>query len=218
MTGFDAARLLAALIEAVNGRRALFHLGWSGVDPKALPDNVLAIGDTPHDWLFPRTAAVIHHGGSGTSHSAARAGVPSIVMPLAGDQFFWAERLRLAGVAPAALDGQRPKAEAFARALDFVAGAQIRDRGKLLGETMRAEDGVTAALAAPQRIVANSRSKTASACRQPNSLNLRRPQRRGDWPFLSRRPIPSPSRTGDPEDGPSPRRGEMELLTSAQLA
>ncbi len=110
MTGFDNARLLDALIEAMTGRRALFHPGWSGIDPKALPDNFLAIGDTPHDWLFPRTAAVIHHGGSGTSHSAARAGVPSIVTPFAGDQFFWAERLRLAGVAPAAVDGRRPKA------------------------------------------------------------------------------------------------------------
>ena len=74
MTGFDSARLLDALIEAIAGRRALFHPGWSGVDPKALPDNFLVIGDTPHDWLFPRTAAVIHHGGSGTSHSAARSG------------------------------------------------------------------------------------------------------------------------------------------------
>ena len=102
MTGFDNSRLLDALIQAMDGRRALFHPGWSGIDPKPLPDNFFAIGDTPHDWLFPRVAAVIHHGGSGTSHSAARAGVPSIVSPFAGDQFFWAERLRLAGVAPAA--------------------------------------------------------------------------------------------------------------------
>ena len=76
-------------------------------------------------------------------------------MPFAGDQFFWAERLRLAGVAPATMDGQRPKAEAFARALDFAAGAQIRDCARLLGETMRAEDGVAAALTALQRIVAD---------------------------------------------------------------
>ena len=142
MTGFDNARLLDALIEAMAGRRALFHPGWSGIDPKALPDNFLVIGDTPHDWLFPRTAAVIHHGGSGTSHSAARAGVPSIVTPFAGDQFFWAERLRLAGVAPAAVDGRRPKAEAFASALDFAAAAGVRNRAQALGETMRAENGV----------------------------------------------------------------------------
>jgi sterol 3beta-glucosyltransferase len=156
MTGFDKARLLDALIEAMTGRRALFHTGWSGIDPKALPDNFLAIDDTPHDWLFPRTAAVIHHGGSGTSHSAACAGVPSIVTPFAGDQFFWAERLRLAGVAPVALAGRRPKAEAFARALDFAAAARVRNRARALGEAMRAENGVVDAVAALERIVVRS--------------------------------------------------------------
>ncbi len=154
MTGFDTRRLMDALIAALAGRRALFHAGWSGADPKALSGNVFAIGDTPHDWLFPRTAAVIHHGGSGTSHSATRAGAPSIVTPFAGDQFFWAERLRLAGVAPAAVDGRRPKGEAFARALDFAASAQARARARTLGERMRAEDGVTNAVAAIERIVA----------------------------------------------------------------
>ena len=115
---------------------------------------MFAIDDTPHDWLFPRAAAVIHHAGSGTSHSAARAGVPSVVTPFAGDQFFWAERLRLAGVAPAAVDGRRPKAEAFARALDFAASAPVLGRARTLGERMRAEDGVANAVAAIERIVA----------------------------------------------------------------
>jgi UDP:flavonoid glycosyltransferase YjiC (YdhE family) len=154
MTGFDNARLLHALIKAMTGRRVLFFLGWSGIDPKALPDNFLAIGDTPHDWLFPRTAAVTHHGGSGTSHSAARAGVPSIVTPFAGDQFFWAERLRLAGVVPAAVDGRRPEAEAFASALDFAA-ARVRNRARALGETMRAENGVIDAVATLERIASS---------------------------------------------------------------
>ncbi len=122
--------------------------------PKALPDNVFAIGETPHDWLFPRTAAVIHHGGSGTSHAPARAGAPSIVTPFAGDQFFWAERLRLAGVAPAAVDSRRPTAEAFARALDFAASTQARARAKALGEAMRAEDGVANGVADLERILA----------------------------------------------------------------
>ncbi|MFN7996839.1 MAG: glycosyltransferase [Bryobacteraceae bacterium] len=155
MTGFDNARLLDALIGAMAGRRALFHTGWSGIDPQMLPDNFLAIGDTPHDWLFPRTAAVIHHGGSGTSHSAVRAGVPSIVTPFAGDQFFWAECLRLAGVAPPPVDGRRPKAQAFASALDFAGTARVRNRARALGETMRAENGVVNAVAALERIVAS---------------------------------------------------------------
>jgi UDP:flavonoid glycosyltransferase YjiC (YdhE family) len=75
------------------------------------------------------------------------------VIPFAGDQFFWAERLRLAGVAPAAVDGRRPKVEAFARALDFAASAQVRDRAQALGETMRAENGVVDAVAVLERVV-----------------------------------------------------------------
>jgi UDP:flavonoid glycosyltransferase YjiC (YdhE family) len=153
MTGFDNARLLDTMIEAMNGRRALFYPGWSGIDPKALPDNFLVIGDTPHDWLFPRTAGVIHHGGSGTSHSAARAGVPSILIPFAGDQFFWAERLRVAGVAPATVDGRRPKAEALASALDFAATDRAKNRARAMGETMRSENGVADAVATLERIV-----------------------------------------------------------------
>ena len=155
MRGFDNGRLVSALIEALAGRRALFHPGWSGIDPTALPDNFLVIGDTPHDWLFPRTAAVIHHGGSGTSHSAARAGVPSIVTPFAGDQFFWAERLRLAGVSPPPVDGRRPTTAAFADALGYAAEAKVRSRAAALGEKMRGENGVADAVAALERIVAS---------------------------------------------------------------
>lgn len=154
MTGFDNARLLDALVQATAGRRVLFYAGWSGIDPKALPGNFLVIGDTPHNWLFPRTAAVIHHGGSGTSHSAARAGVPSIVTPFAGDQFFWAECLCAAGVAPGAVNGRRPTAAAFARALDFAGGARVRTRAQALGEKMRGENGVAEAVAALERVVA----------------------------------------------------------------
>lgn len=153
MTGFNGAWLLDALIEAMAGRRALFYPGWSGIDASVLPDNFFVIGDTPHDWLLPRTAVVIHHGGSGTSHSAARSGVPSIVTPFAGDQFFWADRLRVAGVAPPAVDGRRPKASAFASALEFAADARVRNRAKALSEKMRAENGVADAVTTLERIV-----------------------------------------------------------------
>jgi UDP:flavonoid glycosyltransferase YjiC (YdhE family) len=154
MTGFDNTRLLDALVQALNGRRALFHPGWSGISPDALPDNFFVIGDTPHDWLLRRTAAVVHHGGSGTSHSATRAGVPSIVSPFAGDQFFWAERLRLAGVARAPVDSRRPKATEFAKALEFAASSQVRNHARSLGEKMIAENGVANAVATLEHIVA----------------------------------------------------------------
>jgi sterol 3beta-glucosyltransferase len=160
MAGFDPSRMFDALVKALAGRRALISPGWSGVDATRLPDNFFVIGDTPHDWLFPRVAAVIHHGGSGTSHSAARAGVPSIVVPFAGDQFFWAERLRLVGVAPAPVDGRRPTGVAFARALKLVAAPSIMARAEALGTAMRAERGVADATDFLEHILAVRRSRS----------------------------------------------------------
>lgn len=153
MTGFDAHRLRAAVVDGVAGRRALLYAGWGGIDTQGLPSNFHVLGDTPHDWLFPRTALVVHHGGSGTSHSAARAGVPSVVVPFAGDQAFWAHRLAEAGVAPPAVAGARLRAEDLARGIAFAGDPQVRARARALGERMRAEDGLGQAVSAIGRIV-----------------------------------------------------------------
>lgn len=99
MTGIDMPAMLDTVVEALDGRRAVFWPGWNGADTTQLPPNILCIDAMPHDWLFPRMAAIVHHGGSGTTHSAARAGKPSIVMPFAGDQPFWADRLCRLGIA-----------------------------------------------------------------------------------------------------------------------
>src|SRR5207342_591527 len=88
MVGFDRRRVMQCVLDAVGDRRVLFHPGWAGRDAE-LPGNFFIVDDVPHDWLFPRVSAVVHHGGSGTSHSAARAGVPSVVLAFAGDQVFW---------------------------------------------------------------------------------------------------------------------------------
>ena len=76
------------------------------------------------------------------------------MIPFAGDQFFWAERLRMAGVAPAAVNGRRPKVEAFVNALDFATADRLRNHARVLRENMRAEHGVVDAVAALERIVA----------------------------------------------------------------
>lgn len=151
MGGFDAERLRDALVRGLAGRRALFYPGWSRVDVSGLPDTVHVLGDTPHDWLFPLTACVVHHGGSGTTHSAARAGVPSVVVPFAGDQPFWAHRLALAGVAPPAVAGARFGAEDLARGLAFAERVDVRERAARLGAALRSEDGLARAVAAIER-------------------------------------------------------------------
>lgn len=147
ITGIDMPRILDTVVRALAGRRALFWPGWNGLGNATLPPNVLRIDATPHDWLFPRTAAVIHHGGSGTTHSALRAGRPSIVMPFTGDQPFWARRLQLLGVAPPALSTSRLDPGALSAALAHVARAPVVARAAELGRQVAREDGLATAVA-----------------------------------------------------------------------
>ncbi|VBB16134.1 glycosyltransferase [Burkholderia stabilis] len=151
MAGFDRAAMADALVHALAGRRALFYPGWSGIDGSRLPANVCVIGDTPHDWLFPRTSMAIHHGGSGTTHSAARAGIASVVVPFAGDQFFWADRLRKLGVTDAPVAGRRVDAAALARAIAFAERGDTKARAAALGARIAQEDGLTLAVSAIER-------------------------------------------------------------------
>lgn len=147
MTGFDAS-VLPALLRALAPRRVLLFAGWAGLPQAALADNVFVLDPTPHEWLFPRCALVIHHGGSGTTHSACHAGVPSLVMPLAADQFFWAQRLQRLGVAPAPLRARRLDAATLAAAVAFAEAPQTQARAAALGAAMADEDGVADAVAA----------------------------------------------------------------------
>lgn len=153
MTGIDMPKMLEALLAALGGRRAVFWPGWNGLGGAQLPENVLSIDATPHDWLFPQMAAIVHHGGSGTTHSAVRSGKPSIVMPFTGDQPFWAERLFRLGVAPPALSTTRPDAKALAAAFDFVEKEPVIARAAELGRRLAQEDGLAAAVAAIDAIV-----------------------------------------------------------------
>ncbi|HIC7207848.1 glycosyltransferase [Burkholderia stabilis] len=151
MAGFDRTAMADALVHALAGRRALFYPGWSGIDGSRLPANVCVIGDTPHDWLFPRTSMAIHHGGSGTTHSAARAGIASVVVPFAGDQFFWADRLRKLGVTDVPVAGRRVDAAALARAIAFAERGDTKARAAALGARIAQEDGLTLAVSAIER-------------------------------------------------------------------
>ncbi|GAB2519435.1 glycosyltransferase [Nocardia heshunensis] len=94
----DAARAL--------GRRALILRGWSGLDVTDNATDCLVIGDVNHQALFPRVAAVVHHGGAGTTTAVARAGVPHVVVPQRFDQFYWADRVTTLGIGFAHAPGE----------------------------------------------------------------------------------------------------------------
>ena len=92
--------MVREVLAALRGQRALFYAGWGALGAAALPPNVHALTEVPHSSLFLRVALDIHHGGAGTTHATVRAGIPSVIVPFAGDQFFWADRLRDVGCAP----------------------------------------------------------------------------------------------------------------------
>src|SRR5262245_44404582 len=113
--GASTARILEAVRRA--GVRALIHRGWAGLSSEQVPQGVLFIGPEPHGKLFPRCAAVVHHGGAGTTHAAARAGVPQLLMPHLLDQFYWAHRVAVTGIGPRAVARYARDPEPLARAI-----------------------------------------------------------------------------------------------------
>ena len=73
------------------GVRALVNKGWGGFgrDNANTPENIFMLGNTPHDWLFPRVKAVVHHGGAGTTAIGLKCAKPTMIVPFFGDQPFW---------------------------------------------------------------------------------------------------------------------------------
>lgn len=148
MASEDPEALTALVLGAVRrvGVRAVLLAGWGGLE--ALPhDDVIGAAALPHDWLFPRVAAVVHHGGAGTTGAALRAGVPAVVVPFTMDQPFWGARVASLGAGPAPIPRRRLTSERLYGALRrAVADEAMRARAADLGARIRAEDGVAAAV------------------------------------------------------------------------
>jgi UDP:flavonoid glycosyltransferase YjiC (YdhE family) len=149
MVGRHAQRLVEAAVEAVerSGQRAVLIGGWAQVEGMHVPDSIFKIDAVPHDWLFPRMAAVVHHGGSGTTAAGLRAGVPSVVVPFFGDQPYWGRRVHALGVGPKPIQLKALTAEKLAAAIsEAVSDEAMSERAAALGARIRAEDGVGSAV------------------------------------------------------------------------
>jgi vancomycin aglycone glucosyltransferase len=95
--GDQTANSLIAAARAL-GLRSILSQGWANLTPDEMEDDCILIGDVNHARLFPRVAAIVHHGGAGTTTTAARAGVPQVIIPHNYDQFFWAHRVDQLGI------------------------------------------------------------------------------------------------------------------------
>lgn len=135
----------------LSGQRGILFTGCSplgrGMAPQASTESVYFVDSIPHDWLLPRLAAVVHHGGAGTTAAGIRAGIPSILIPTGADQRLWAYRVQTLGVGPAPIPRSRLDPERLAKAItQAVNDPIIRQRADNLGAKIRTENGVEQAV------------------------------------------------------------------------
>ena len=137
--------VLQALTQS--NQRGIILEGWGGLHSGDLPDSVLMVNSVPFSWLFPQMAAVVHHGGAGTTSAGLRAGVPSILTPFFGDQPFWGRRVYELGVGPTPIPLRKLTSDRLAHAiLTAVNDQSMRQCAAELGAKIRAEVGIAAAV------------------------------------------------------------------------
>jgi len=142
-------RLIRAVLKS--DVRAIISKGWSSrmskskdEDDVIFPEECFSLDRVPHDWLFPQLDAVLHHGGAGTTGASLRAGIPTLIRPWFGDQFFWALRVQKLG---AGLRVNSLHSTEVANALKRATTDRImKEKAATVGERIRSEDGVRTAI------------------------------------------------------------------------
>ncbi|QPC83176.1 glycosyltransferase family 1 protein [Phototrophicus methaneseepsis] len=132
----------------MTGQRGIIQSGWAGLQADDLPDDIFLLDSAPHDWLFPRMKAVIHHGGAGTTSSALRAGVPSNIIAHMADQPYWGQRVHDLGVSGPFVYRHKLTTARLAKVIQNITqDMAMKDRAQLLGQKIRHEHGVANAVA-----------------------------------------------------------------------
>lgn len=149
MGGKGAQKRARIVLEAFekSGQRGLLASGWGGLKASDLPRNIYLLETVPHDWLFPQVAAVVHHGGAGTTAAGLRAGKPTLICPFMADQPFWGELVYQRGAGPKPIPQSRLTANRLAEAITTAVQDETMKRQAVgLGQKIRAEDGVARAI------------------------------------------------------------------------
>ncbi|KAH7134914.1 sterol glucosyltransferase [Dendryphion nanum] len=146
----DPAKMTALILEAVRtcGVRAIISRGWSNLG-EGLADrteDVLFIGDCPHEWLFQHVSAVVHHGGAGTAACGLRNACPTAIVPFFGDQPFWGEMVAAAGAGPSPIPHKSLTAQNLSAAISFCLTHEAKREAENISSQMATERGVEAAV------------------------------------------------------------------------
>ncbi len=143
MRGKDPDAITRIVIDAVrlSGSRAVLATGWGGLVSAGDQDGIHFIKTVPHDWMFQRCAAVVHHGGAGTTHLCLRSGKPMLVCPVFADQPFWGKRIAALGVGPEPIKMKDMTVTKLTRALVDLRLPDYRTAAESIGNAMRLEGG-----------------------------------------------------------------------------
>ena len=132
------------VVDALNlaGQRGVLSSGWQGMSIEGkIPDGIYLLESAPHTWLFPRMAAVVHHGGAGTTAAGLRAGVPSVVIPHSNDQYAWGQRVYELGVGSKPIPRKQLNAERLAEAIKSALTDNVKQAAKGIGLKIQKEKG-----------------------------------------------------------------------------
>ncbi|TGZ83089.1 UDP-Glycosyltransferase/glycogen phosphorylase [Ascodesmis nigricans] len=155
----DPAAVTQAVVQAVQNAnvRCVLSKGWSDrmaskdahIPEVPLPDSIFQIKACPHDWLFKQVDAAVHHGGAGTTGASLRAGIPTVIKPFFGDQFFFANRVEDLRVGIAL---RKLNVASLTKALKMATtDARIVRKAQEIGKAIRKENGVDTAVQAIYR-------------------------------------------------------------------
>lgn len=133
----------------ITEQRGIINKGWGGLGNLEEPkDFVYLVDNCPHDWLFPRCSAVVHHGGAGTTAAGLKAACPTTIVPFFGDQPFWGERVHARGVGPAPIPVEEFSLQKLVDAIRFMLDPKVKDSAVELAKAMENEDGVAGSVKA----------------------------------------------------------------------
>ena len=145
-------KILEDALNAVNARAVLtIPNKWHG---EIRSKNIFPIEYAPHEWLYRHVQVAAHHGGAGTTSASLHAGIPTITMPLAIDQFFWGERVHKIGVGPKPIPQRALSAEKLANALqESLHNNDMRAKAKTISARLNAENGIQAAVRVMRKLL-----------------------------------------------------------------
>ncbi|GER41143.1 sterol 3-beta-glucosyltransferase [Striga asiatica] len=145
----EPAKMTQIIVEAlqITKQRGIINKGWGGLGNLAEEkDFVYLLDNCPHDWLFLQCAAVVHHGGAGTTAAGLKAACPTTIVPFFGDQPFWGERVHARGVGPPPILVDDFSLQKLVNAIRVMLDPEVKERAVQLAKAMENEDGVAGAV------------------------------------------------------------------------